>query len=119
MIVDGDDSGKQDMNKLAKNKDVKVIQLRLSTIEFYLPYNAVQKELDSRKQIVFSTTREEWISGDDQYKLAGKQKQILKRSELYSKFNFEDLRENLKTELSEIINIIDNDEIQDDITSHA
>lgn len=119
MIVDGDDSGKQDMNKLAKNKDVKVIQLRLSTIEFYLPYNAVQKELDSRKQIVFSTTREEWISGDDQYKLTGKQKQILKRSELYSKFNFGDLRENLKTELSEIINIIDNDEIQDDITSHA
>ncbi|WP_367366614.1 AAA family ATPase [Leuconostoc pseudomesenteroides] len=109
MIVDGDDSGKKDIARLDENDDVTTIQLQRSTIEFYLPYNDVKQAFSDRPQIHFSTTEEEWTSGEDQYKLTGKQKSVIKKLGLYSKFNFENLRQDIKTELSKIINLIDRD----------
>ncbi|MGX6997986.1 ATP-dependent nuclease [Periweissella fabalis] len=107
MIVDGDDSGKKDISRLDENDDVTTIQLQRSTIEFYLPYNDVKQAFSNRPQIHFSTTEEEWTSGEDQYKLTGKQKSIIKKLDLYSKFNFENLRQDIKIELLEIISTID------------
>lgn len=109
MIVDGDNSGKKDVARLDENDEVTTIQLRLSTIEFYLPYNDVKQAFSNRPQIPFSITEEEWTSGEDQYKLKDKQKSVIKKLGLYSKFKFEDLRQDIKTELLEIINIIDRD----------
>ena len=108
MIVDGDGAGSDDKKKADENNNLKIIQLNKSTIEFYLPYEDVKNALKESIQNPFLSTKDEWVMGSDKYKLNKPQKRLLKDKEIYNHFDWNNVPIPIKTELSNIVNDIDN-----------
>lgn len=107
MIVDGDNAGSDDKQKVDGNNNLKTIQLSKSTIEFYLPYEDVQDALRESVQNPFIRTKEQWIAGNNECKLNKAQKRILKDKEVYNHFALEKLPMPIQMELKKIVDNID------------
>ncbi|WP_288572434.1 ATP-binding protein [uncultured Weissella sp.] len=109
VIVDGDSAGNDDKNKVDSDDGIKVFQLKKATIEFYLPYEDVKDILVNNKQNPFTRTKEQWETGNNEFKLKKFQKRMLKDKKIYSTFKFDKLSDDDQQELKEIISTIDAD----------
>lgn len=109
VIVDGDSAGNDDKSKINSDSGIKVVQLKKATIEFYLPYDEVKNILVTSKQNPFTRTKEQWETGNNEFKLNKSQKRLLKDKKIYSNFEFNNLTDDTQQELKKIIEIIDND----------
>ena len=73
-----------------------------------MPYEDVKNALKESIQNPFLSTKDEWVMGSDKYKLNKPQKRLLKDKEIYNHFDWNNVPIPIKTELSNIVNDIDN-----------
>lgn len=108
MILDGDKSGNDDINKI-DDKSVKPIQLRKSTIEFYMPYEYVKDAL-KHHQNPMKSSKEEWEKGEDESKLTKGQKRFLNKNGSYGNFNVYECSTDVIEEFKMIVKQLDADD---------
>lgn len=105
VIVDGDQSGSKDLEKIGS--DAHKIQLKKSTIEFYLPYKNIQEIVDKSKQLSLECSVEEFNIGADHSKFNSGIKRILERFNAYSDYDISDLPQDNLLEITGIVTEID------------
>ncbi|GLY46128.1 hypothetical protein Llac01_15050 [Leuconostoc lactis] len=105
VLVDGDQSGSKDLEKIGN--DAYKIQLKKSTIEFYLPYDNIQKIVNKSKQLSLECSVEDFNIGADHSKFSSGIKRILERFNVYSDYDVNDLPKDNLSEITRIVSEID------------
>ncbi|AWV37893.1 DUF2813 domain-containing protein [Leuconostoc mesenteroides] len=105
VIVDGDQSGQDDL--LNMGDDVFKLQLKKSTIEFYLPFDHIQNIVSQSNQLELTCSFADWQTGADYSKLSRGVKRFLKQSNAYSNYDIHDLPQKELAEVTELITKID------------
>ncbi|WP_394468265.1 ATP-binding protein [Leuconostoc mesenteroides] len=105
VIVDGDQSGQDDL--LNMGDDVFKLQLKKSTIEFYLPFDHIQNIVSQSNQLELTCSFADWQTGADYSKLSRGVKRFLKQSNAYSNYDIRDLPQKELAEVTDLVTTID------------
>lgn len=105
VIVDGDQSGQDDL--LNMGDDVFKLQLKKSTIEFYLPFDHIQNIVSQSNQLELTCSFADWQTGADYSKLGRGVKRFLKQSNAYSNYDIRDLPQKEFAEVTDLVTTID------------